>query len=163
MGFGGKCDGALEAHAFSSKSVDVAIYVEKTDLGTGAFRRVPMGVVVVAKPRLDAARAPTPNRRLRAHIEPPSPDEHADATCRNDVDLRGLAAAIAAAAGTDDFSLKHSQVISRGGSTRAALLGRPGRGRHGFVLAGRQDGDARQARRRAFRRRWARAPQRAGR
>ena len=116
VGFVGKCDAALEAHVFASKSVDVAIYVEKTDLGTGSFRRVPMGVVVVAKNRdLDAAAAADAAAvGLRAHIEPPSPDEHADATYRNDVDfLRGLAAAVAAAAGTDDFSLKHSQVISR--------------------------------------------------
>ena len=116
VGFVGKCDAALEAHVFASKSVDVAIYVEKTDLGTGAFRRVPMGVVVVAKNReLDAAAAADAAAvGLRAHMEPPAPDEHSDVTYRNDVDfLRGLAAAIAAAAGTDDFSLKHSQVISR--------------------------------------------------
>ena len=116
VGFVGKCDAALEAHVFASKSVDVAIYVEKTDLGTGAFRRVPMGVVVVAKNRdLDAAAAADAAAvGLRAHMEPPAPDEHSDVTYRNDVDfLRGLAASIAAAAGTDDFSLKHSQVISR--------------------------------------------------
>ena len=75
-----------------------------------------MGVVVVAKNRdLDAAAAADAAAvGLRAHMEPPAPDEHSDVTYRNDVDfLRGLAAAIAAAAGTDDFSLKHSQVISR--------------------------------------------------
>lgn len=142
VGFVGKCDAALEAHVFASKSIDVAIYVEKTDLsGGGSFRRIPMGVVVVAKNReLDAAQAADSAAvGLRAHLTAPPPDEHPDETYRNDVDfLRGLAAAVAAAAGTDDFSLKHSQIISRAdrlgprywdgqGAADTALFSRGGR------------------------------------